>query len=97
MKISDSKFKKILAIAGISTSMILTGGCAADDDTITVNGKKYKKVEKDGEEGYIDGGVFIPFNSSSSSSSAKYKSSSSIKSGKSGLGSSISSGRGASS
>jgi hypothetical protein len=96
MKISDSKFKKILAIAGISTSMILTGGCAADDDTITVNGKKYKKVEKDGEEGYIDGGVFIPFNSSSSSS-AKYKSSSSIKSGKSGLGSSISSGRGASS
>lgn len=84
----------MLAIAGISTSMILTG-CATDSAKyVNVNGKKYKKEERNGEEGYVNGhGTFIPFHTMPSGSRIE-----SAKKGNSGIGSSVRpSGRGSSS
>lgn len=99
MKISDKKFKNILAVAGISSAMILTG-CSAGastpksnhntNETYVVDGKERKKAYKDGKEGYYDhSGVFIPHTFVNSSSKSKSSSkSSSIRSGSGGLGSS---------
>ncbi|MEX3623571.1 hypothetical protein [Viridibacillus arvi] len=75
MKISDKKFKTMLAAAGISSAMVLTA-CSAPtasnttnnnknyttDEVYEVNGAKRTKAYKDGEEGYYNNsGVFIPF------------------------------------
>ncbi|WP_121616860.1 hypothetical protein [Virgibacillus halodenitrificans] len=91
MKISNKKFEKLLAVAGISTSMILTGCTTENSKYVTIDGKSYKKAEEDGEEGFVNShGTFIPFHSLSPNTK--------IKTGKSGIGSSVKpSGRGASS
>lgn len=60
MKMTNKKMKKMLAIAGISSSLLFLTAC---DDTYKINGKKVKKTYVDGVEGYNDeNGVFIPYN-----------------------------------
>lgn len=95
MKVSNRKFKKMLAVAGLSSTMILTA-CVADDDDdlIDIDGKTYKKGKKNGEEGYYtSSGAFVPFRTLPPTTEIKP-----VKKGNSGLGSSVkSSGRGATS
>lgn len=60
MKMSNQKMKNMLAVLGVSSSLLLVTAC---DDTYEVNGKKVNKTIVDGDEGYYDEqGVFIPYN-----------------------------------
>lgn len=72
MKISNKKFMSLLTSVGLSTSMILSGcSSASNHDYITIDGKKRKLEEKDGQKGYYNNhGAFIPYVSPKSSSSS---------------------------